>query len=479
MSLKEKAVVGVFWTFIQQFSVQGVGFFVSIILARLLMPNEFGLIAMISLFISLGNLLINSGMSQSLMRTQDVDDDDYSSVFYFNLLVSVFIYAIVYFSAPYISSFYNQDILKFIIRIYSINFFINALSIIQITKLTKQLNFKLQTFISIPSTIISSIIGVLMAYNGFGVWSLVFSTLSQSIISTILYWYYGKWMPSLSFKINKIKKHWKFGYKLLFSGLLDTIFNNVFSIIIGKFFSISQVGYYQRAESLKQFPVSNLILILDKVTYPLLSTIQNDDYRLKSVYSKILQMILFIIAPLLIFSAVLAEPIFRFLFTEKWLSAVPYFQVLCVNGILYPIHAYNLNILVIKGRSDLFLKLEIYKTLILTIIILISFQWGIYGLLFGGIISSIAAFFINTYYTKKLINYSAFDQFKDLFPTVFLAAIVGFIISIIDKSNLSFLNKDLIRILFSLTIGVLMFLISAFLLKFKALHELKQIIYKQ
>lgn len=479
MSLKRKALSGIFWTFIQQFSVQGVGFLVSIVLARLLMPKEFGLIAMISVFISLGNILINSGMSQSLMRTQDLDDDDYSSVFYFNLFISILIYIIVFFLAPFISSFYKQDILKHIIRVYSITFFINALSIIQVTKLTKQLNFKLQTFISIPSTLISSFIGVFMAYNGFGVWSLVYSTLFQSFISAILFWYYGKWIPSLSIKFNKIKKHWKFGYKLLFSGLLDTIFNNVFSIIIGKFFAISQVGYYQRAETLKQFPVSNLILILDKVTYPLLASIQDDDKRLKLVYKKLLQMILFVIAPLLIFSAVLAEPIFRLLFTDKWLPAVPYFQVLCVNGILYPIHAYNLNILSIKGRSDLFLKLEIIKTIILTIIIFISFQWGIYGLLFGGIISSILAFFINTYYTNILIDYSAFDQIKDLFPTVLLAAIIGFMMLLIDQSNIWFLNQDFIRILFGLIFGVSMFLFFAFLLKFKSLHELKQIIIKQ
>jgi teichuronic acid exporter len=479
MSLKRKALSGIFWTFVQQFSVQGVGFLVSIILARLLMPKEFGLIAMISVFISLGNIFINSGMSQSLMRTQDLDDDDYSSVFYFNLFISIIIYLIVFFLAPHISDFYKQEILTYIIRVYSITFFINALSIIQITKLTKQLKFKLQTFISVPSTLLSSFIGVYMAYNGYGIWSLVFSTLSQSFISTILLWYFGKWTPCLSIKYEKIKKHWNFGYKLLFSGLLDTIFNNIFSIIVGRFFAISQVGYYQRAETLKQFPVSNIILILDKVTYPLLASIQDEDQRLKLVYSRILQMVIFIVAPMLIFSAVLAEPIFRFLFTDKWLPAVPYFQVLCVNGILYPVHAYNLNILSVKGRSDLFLKLEIIKTIILTLIIIISLQWGIYGLLFGGIISSILAFFVNTYYTNKLIAYSPIDQIKDLFPIILLAAVIGFIISIIDHSHIWFLNQDIIRILFGLTFGVSMFLIFAFLLKFKSLNEFNQIIIKK
>ena len=479
MSLKRKALTGIIWTFVQQFSLQGVGFLVSIILARLLMPKEFGLIAMISVFISLGNILINSGMSQSLLRTQDLDNDDYSSVFYFNLFLSILIYLIVFFLAPYISDFYKQEILIDIIRVYSITFFINAFSVIQVAKLTKQLKFKLQAFISIPSVMLSSFIGVYLAYSGYGVWSLVFSTLSQSLISTILLWYFGKWTPCLSIKYDKIKKHWNFGYKLLFSGLLDTISNNVYSIIVGKFFAITQVGYYQRAETLKQFPISNIILIIDKVTYPILASIQDEDQRLKFVYSIILQMVLFIIAPMLIFSAVLAEPIFRFLFTDKWLPAVPYFQVLCVNGILYPIHAYNLNILSVKGRSDLFLKLEIIKTIILILIIIISFQWGIYGLLFGGIVSSTLAFFVNTYYTNKLIAYSAIDQIKDLFPIVLLAAVIGFFISIIDNSHIWFLNQDFNRILFGLTFGVSMFLIVAFLLKFKALNEFKQIIFKQ
>lgn len=479
MTLKTKAISGIFWTFIQQFSIQGVGFFVSIILARLLMPGEFGLIAIISVFINFGNILINSGMSQSLMRSQNLDNDDYSSVFYFNLLLSITIYIVIFFVAPYISFFYKQETLTNVIRVFGVTFFINALSIIQTTKLTKQLKFKLQTIISIPSTLISSCVSIFMAYNGFGVWSLVFGTLSQSFISTVLLWYYGNWIPNLSINFYKIKKHWNFGYKLLFSGLLDTVFTNIFSIIFGKFFTISQVGFYQRADTLKQFPVSNLILILNKVTYPLLVSIQDDDKRLKIVFRKIMQMTLFFVSPLLIFSSILAEPIFRLLFTEKWLPAVSYFQLLCINGILYPIHAYNLNILTIKGRSDLFLKLELIKSALLGLILFISFRWGIYGLLFGGIISSTLSFFINTYYTQKLINYGAFEQMKDLFPTVFLSTIIGSIMILIDQSYFLFFNSDLLRIFFGFVFGGTFYLFFSYFLKFNSFYELKLILYKQ
>ncbi|HFX18010.1 MAG TPA: lipopolysaccharide biosynthesis protein, partial [Flavobacteriales bacterium] len=339
MSLKKQALAGVKWTFIQQLGTQGIGFIISIVLARLLLPEDFGLIAMITVFIAIGNVLLNSGLGSSLIRRQHLDEEDYSTVFYFNLLVSILIYMLTYWAAPYIANFYQQPILTQLIRWLGLTFIINAFAVIQQTRLTKLMDFKTQAIIAIPSLIIGGSIGVLMAYLQYGVWSLIAYNLIKNLVNTLQLWFYSKWQPLLKFNIAKFKQHFHFGYKLTLSGLLDTIFNNAYNIVIGKFFPVSDVGYYQRAKTLEMYPVGTLSAIMGKVSYPLFAQIQDDNVRLKSVYKKILQMNIFLIAPVLMISGVLAKPLFRFLFTDKWLPAVPYFQILLITGILYPIHA--------------------------------------------------------------------------------------------------------------------------------------------
>ena len=424
MSLKKQAISGVFWTSIQQFITQGIGFVVSIILARLLLPAEFGLIAMIGIFMGIGASLMDAGLGSSLIRTDNPTQEDYSTVFFFNLAGSVIMYVLLYVVAPYIADFYKQDILTGIIRWYGVIFIINAFAMVQRTRLTKLLDFKTQMLVAVPSMVLGGAIGVLMAYYGYGVWSLVVMAITQSFVSTLQLWFYAKWKPAWVFNKEKFKYHFNYGYKLTLSGILDTVFVNAYTIIIGKFFAPAQVGFFNRADSLKQLPVSNVSAILNKVTFPLFAEIKNDDVRLKSVYKKIMQLVLFLIAPLLLILAALAEPLFRFLFTEKWLPAVPYFQILCWNGILYPIHSYNLNILTVKGRSDLFLKLEIIKKIMVVLVLLVSFQFGIYGLLYGAVFTSVLAFFINTHYSGKFINYKAWEQIKDILPLIFIAFIV-------------------------------------------------------
>ena len=476
MSLKKQALSGVFWTFLQQFGVQGISFVVSIILARVLLPSEFGLIGMISIFIGLGRTLIDSGLSQSLIRTENPSLSDYSTVFYFNLLGSLVIYVIILLLAPFVATFYNQPLLKNIISVYCLIFLINAFATIQTTILTKQLKFKTQMMVAVPSLLIGSITGITMAYMGFGVWSLVWSAIVQSFLNAIQLWFWSSWRPSLQFDWGRFNYHFHYGYKLAFSGVLDTVFNNLYSIIIGKFFSPAQVGFYTRADSLKQFPVTNIGNILNKVTFPLFASIQNDDIRLKNVYKKIMQMVIFIVAPLLVFLAVLAEPLFRFLFTEKWLPAVPYFQILCANGILYPIHSYNLNVLKVKGRSDLFLKLEVIKKVVLLGVILLSFPFGIYGLLYGSVFFSIGAFFINTHYTAKYLNYTSFEQIRHLAPTIVLSLFVGFLLFFIDIFVTGINSFDFFRLIIGLSLGVIIYLALAYGFKMKSLNELLLII---
>lgn len=471
MSLRKVASAGLIWTFTQQFGNQLVGFLVSLILARILLPKEFGLIGMIAVFVSVGQALIHSGLTQSLIRTKDPDQVDYSTVFFFNLATSIAVYLTIYFSAPLIADFYNQEVLIDIIRLYCVIFIINAFSAVQQARLTKNMDFKTQALIALPSTVLSGVLGISMAYMGYGVWSLVWSQISMTVFSTVQLWIYAKWSPSFIFSWNKFKTHFTFGYQLTLSSLLNKIFNNIYLIVIGRFFSATQVGFYTRAETMKQLPVTNISTALNKVTYPLFATIQEDDLRLKRVYKQLMQMVIYVIAPILIFLAVLAEPIFRFLFTEKWLPAVPYFQILCVTGILYPVHAYNLNVLKVKGRSDLYLRLALVKKFITVIAIVIGIQFGILGLLYAQVIISLVSFFINAYYTDRFINYSAWQQMKDILPILGVALIPGVAIFFADQVIAETMS-DWIRIFTGGAIGLTLYGVMSYLFKLSSLQDI-------
>ena len=287
-------------------------------------------------------------------------------------------------------------------------------------------------------------------------------------------WIYSGWAPGLIFNVKKFKEHFKFGYKLTLSGLLDTIFKNIYLLIIGKYFSAAQVGFYTRAETMKQLPVTNLSNALNKVTYPIFAEIQDDNITIKRVYKQLMQMVVFVIAPTLIFLAVLAEPTFRFLFTEKWLPAVPYFQILCVTGILYPIHSYNLNVLKVKGRSDLFLKLAVAKKTLTIIGIIIGLQFGIYGLLYAQVILSVVSFLINAFYTDKFINYSAWEQSKDIAPILIISILSGIVLWFFD---LEFQNQiDIVRITIGSLIGGGAYLLLSFIFKIQSLFDFQKLL---
>lgn len=478
MSLRKKATSALVWTFSQQFGNQLIGFFVSVILARILLPAEFGLIGMITVFIAIGNTLLNAGLTQSLIRSKEIDQEDYSTVFYFNLIASLILYALIYFLAPLISDFYKHPILTSIIRLFSITFVISAFGAVQLAKLTREMDFKTQTIIAIPASVLGGVVGIYMAYAGYGVWSLIWSSIITIALTTIQLWIYSKWKPDRAFNISKFKVHFHFGYKLMLSGLLDKIFSNIFIIVIGRFYSPAQVGFYTRAETMKQLPVTNISNALNKVTYPLFASIQDDNIRLKNVYRKLMKMVLFIVAPVLVFLGVLAEPTFRFLFTAKWLQAVPYFQILCATGILYPLHAYNLNILNVKGRSDLFLKLEIFKKIIIVITIVVALEYGILALLYGQVIISIVAYFINSHYSGKFINYNALQQLKDILPILLLAGVTGLIIFLFDYFLLN-AAIDLLRIGLGGLIGTFIYLSLSYLFRFESIIEFNSLIFKK
>jgi len=341
------------------------------------------------------------------------------------------------------------------------------------------MDFKSQLTVALPSLIGASGLGVFLALQGHGVWSLVYMNLLQALLSSIFFWIKAGWKPSFIINTTKLKYHFNFGYKLSLANLISTVYDYAYHIIIGRMFSVSQLGYYTRADSMKQLPVANISVALNKVTFPLFASIQNDDIKLKLVYRKLMQQVLFWIAPVLVIAGVLAEPLFRFLLTEKWLPSVPIFQILCIVGIMYPLHSYNINILNVKGRSDLVLRLEIIKKIIITIGILFSIKYGLFGLLWMQVILNVLSFAINTFYSGKLINYPLKEQVQDLIPILAISLITGVITYFLVYELSSFFTTDLIILVLGSVFGLSVYLFISYIIKINALLDFKLLVLKR
>ena len=475
MSLKVKATSGLFWTLVQQFGYQGINFVVQLLLARILLPEAFGVVALLQIFISVGNNLIDSGMASSLIRNKDVDERDYSTVFYLNISVAIILYLMMFVASPFIASFYNMPILTDVIKVYCTSFVINAFSIIQITQLTKEMKFKKQMLIQLPSLIVSGVISLILAYFGWGVWSIVAYNLLRNILASLQYWLASKWRPKLIFDIEKLKYHFNFGYKLTIASLLNSVYDNIYGVVIGKAFSPQILGYYNRAEMFQLFPSKNISTALEKVTYPMFAQIQDDNEKLKKYYRQIFNLVVFFLTPTMVLLSVVSEPLFRFLLTEKWLPMVPYFQILTVVGVLHPFQRYNVNILRVKGRSDLVLKLNIIRKVVLTLSIVIAVRYGIYGILISECVYSIICVFLNTMYSSALINYSLKEQIKDVIGIYVLAVLIGYGIYLFDK-NIMYLLPDVFRVLVGMILGYITYFGVAYLLKFEIIYIIRNFI---
>lgn len=461
MSLKKQAISGVIWTFAQQFSVQIINFGVQIVLARLLMPEMFGLIAMLSVFISIGSMLMDGGMTSSLIRTKNPDQLDYSTVFMTNMLVSIGAYLLTFVGAPYVAKFYDQEILKSILRVYALSFVIRAFMAVHMAKLTKEMDFKTQMRIQVPSVVVGAIVGIGMAYMGYGVWSLVWMNLVQTIINTLQCWIILPWRPSFVFNKEKFKYHFNFGYKLTLSGLLDTIYRNIYVIVVGKSFSPQLVGYFSQAETMRKFPVDQLSSVLGKVTYPLFSNIQGDE-ALKKAYKTTMKLQFLLVVPMMMILIVVGHEFFYFLFGEKWLPAVPYFQILSIASIMLPLTVYNLNILKVKGRSDTLLKLEIIKKTLGFLAVLVAIPFGMMTLVVSYMIVSILNTFINMIFSGKHINYYFLEQLKDCGRIYLIGASSFGLMCILKPYILNYINNTfvimiIISVLFMIVYSLLIF----------------------
>lgn len=424
-SLKDKTVKGVAWSGIDNVVQMGVTFVVSIVLARLLSPDDYGLLGLIAVFTAVCQALINGGFTTALIRKKDATDDDYNTVFISNLGMSLLLYAIIYLCSPAIANFFERQELVALTRVSSLGMIIGALALVQQTRLTKRIDFKTQTKITIIASVTSGVIGIVMALLDFGVWALVAQQLSATTLRTILLWFYNKWIPQLRFSSASFHELFGFGWKMMVSGLLDTVWKELYQVIVGKFYSPATLGQYTRAKQFSQLFSSNLTGVVQRVTFPVLSNIQDDKERMVSAYRRIIKTTMFITAISMFFLGAISEPLLYCLIGPKWHEAATYLPLICISGSLYPLHAINLNMLQVQGRSDLFLGLEIVKKIIYLLPLSVCIFYGVMPMLYVNLVAGLICYFLNSYFPGKLLGYTSWMQLKDIAPSYGLATLIA------------------------------------------------------
>lgn len=469
MSLKNDAIRGVFWSSVEKFFIIQVQFVLQIILARLLTPKDYGVIGILAVFIAIANTFIDCGFTKALIQNQQRTEKDFSTAFYFNLAISLFCYIILFISAPYLADFYNLPILKSVTRVLALCLPISAISAVHRTKLQIKLDFKTQAKITLASYIQAGIIGVILAYNGFGVWALVVQMISSSLLNSLLLFVFVRWFPKETFSVESFKKMYNFGIKLLGSSLIDTFYYNMYPLIIGKFFSAADLGFFAKGKSLANLPNTIVTGILDKVTLPIFSKLQNDLVKLSNVYRRYLKFMSSVYAPIVLGLCAIAKPLVLILLGEKWLNAVPIMQIFCISVSFDCMISVNLNFLYVKGYTNIVLKLTIIKKIIGFIILLTFFKFGgtVIWLCWGQVLYTQIAVFLNTYYTKKKLGLGYFMQMLDILPVYFVAAIsatAAYFITLIDISNI-------LQLIIAVPSATLIYILLAYLFKFEIISE--------
>lgn len=448
--LRQKTLGGVAWSAVENLSNQIITFGLGIVLARLLSPEEFGLIGMITIFIGISQVLINSGISDALIRKKNPDEAYYNTAFLFNAGVSITLYAILYFAAPFIAAFYEKPILTDIVRLLSFTLIINALTLVQRAQVTKAINFKALAKLTLFSSIISGMIAVILAYLGYGVWSLVWKNIIASVLTLLAFWHLTKWLPNLGFNKEAFKDMFGFGNKLMFLGLIDTAYKNMYFIIIGKYFSAADLGQYTRAETFKRLPSTTLTQIIQRVTFPVLSEIQDDNHRLKKAYQQILKATMLVSITGMFLLSFIAKDLTIVLMGEQWEQAGNYLSILCFSGVFYPLDALNSNILKIKNKSSKILKIGIYRKLLAIPLITVLIVYGIFPFLYGLIIHQALSFILISWPNKKLIRYGTLTQVKDIFSFILINGsiyLIGFLTFKTIDLSITELGDLLIRLL--------------------------------
>jgi len=423
--LQSKTIRAGIWSFAEAVGLRGVQFLIGIVLARILMPEQFGLIGMLAIFIAIAKSFLDSGFGAALIQRQEITEKDTCSIFYFNIVVGILAAGCLCWIAPRVSAFYGQPILVPILDALSLVLVINAFGLVQETLLMKTLDFKTQTKVSLIASVLSGGLGIALAYRGLGVWSLVAQQLSAAVFRTVLFWIFSRWRPAWVFSFRSLKEMFGFGSKMLASGLLNTLFDNIYYIVIGKLFSPASLGYFTRADSIQQLPSITLTGVVGRVTFPVFSKIQHDRERMKRGMKKSLSLLVLFNFPLMIGLAVVARPLVLVLLTEKWAPCIPYLQLLSLVGLMFPLNVMNLTVLQALGRSDLFLRLEIIKKALIVANIAITWRWGIMAMIAGQVVTSVASYYLNAYYNRALLNYSVWEQIGDMYPYLLNTSLMG------------------------------------------------------
>jgi len=438
-SLKNKTVKGVGWTTTEMILRHGVSFVIGIVLARILSPDEYGLIGILTIFISLFEIIVDGGFAHALIRKQDANNIDYCTVFYTNLLLSMLMAGILFCSARPIAQFFNREELIPLTKALSPIVIINALAIVQRVQLSKKLDFKSQAIITFVSALVSGGVGIWMAVSGYGVWALAGQQLSNAGINTILLWCFNRWWPGLRFSWNSFREMWSFGWKLLVGGVLNSLSGQVHNAVIGKIYAPATLGQYTRGNQFVAIASSNISNIVGKVTYPVLSVIQNDQDKLRASYKRLIKTVALPTFVLLMGMCSMAKPLLLALIGPKWDAAPVFMQILCFSMLVNPLQRLNINALLVKGRSDLNLRINIINNILMVIPIMIGIFTNIYLMLLADVLRNYVAYYLNAYYNKSLLGYSFVDQIKDIAPSFFVAigaALPTFLIGLLPYSTL-------------------------------------------
>ena len=460
-SLKRKAVSGFFWSLFERFGAQGVTFVVSIILARLLDPSAYGVIAIVNVFSAILSVFVNKGLPSALVQKKNPDDLDFSSMFYFNIVLSIVLYALLFFFAPLIENFYNMNNLTTMIRVGSFEIIIAGIKSVECAYVEKNMMFKKFFFATLGGTIGAAVIGVLMAFNGFGVWALIAQSLFNTTVDTIILWFTVKWRPKWIFSFKRIKELFRYGWKILVSCLLDTGYSRARQLIIGKMYSEEDLAYYNRGQAYPSLLVDNVNSSINSVLFPSMSNYQDDKITLKSLMRRAIKLGTYIIMPIMAGFAVCSYDIIKIVLTDKWLPCVPFLCIFCFSYAFMPVHAANLNAIKALGRSDIFLKLEIIKKVVDLIAILSTMWFGVIYMAYSFLVTTILAQIINAFPNKKLLGYSYFEQLKDMLPIIMLSAGMGIIVYSVRLLKLN----SWITLLIQIPLGITIYIIGSRLLK--------------
>lgn len=461
------------WRFAERCGAQLVTFIVSIVLARLLAPEDYGVIALVTVFTTILQVFIDSGLGTALIQKKNADDLDFSSVFYFNLIVCLALYGIMFCAAPFIARFYNNPIYVPLVRVLSLTLIISGVKGIQQSYVSKHMLFKRFFFSTLGGTLVSAIAGIALAYVGFGVWALVAQYLCNTAIDTMILWITVPWRPKFIFSWSRLKSLLSYGWKLLVSALLDTVYSNLRSLLIGKIYSSADLAYYNQGDKFPVVIVSNINASIDSVLLPTLSDVQDNHIAVKNMTRRAIMTSIYIMAPLLMGLAFCAEPVVRLVLTDKWLPCVPYLRIFCVTYMFWPIHTANLNAIKAMGRSDLFLKLEIAKKVVGMILLLVTMRISVIAMAYSMIVSSISSQIINSYPNWKLLGYSYLEQLRDILPSILLAVVMGGCVSLFSFLPLG----NLTTLLLQIPLGGAIYLAGSAFFKLESFEYLLQTIH--